>query len=262
MRRILVLALVVGLLHAITSPAQGALNVLSKARIASVQIFDDGRARVVAEYTCPNYDYHADDPTSFWISQPSAPGTSGGGSSATIPFSDEIVCDGTIQRLVKTVRSASAYPFDPTRPSRANIHLWLHSDSDPWPGLDYIAAQDLVGFMPGGASDGYDLKFRRVWINDLGTLKTRLTYACPTGVVYDEDDIDILFISWAQHHDGPRPGTGVSGSDHLVGDLTCDDTPHTIVTSTRVPGFLPELPIQVEFNLKYGHIWERTVFAE
>ena len=244
-RRILILALSIGVLLAITSPAQGALNVLSKVRIASLQVFDDGRARIAFEYTCPDYDYEALE-TIAAVGQVKPGGLHPG---ASIPFGDEVVCDGTTQRLVKTLRSTSGEPYDPALSSSAAVSFSISSDSDPWPGRLYGSANDR--FLPGGARLHFDIRFRRVWVNDLGHVKTRFTYTCPTGTVYDEEDLDTVKIRWGQVTSEGQPGGGIGQSRTLAYDLVCDDTMHTVVKSSADDTlFSPAFPIHVSVDLR------------
>lgn len=242
MRRALTLALSIGMILAMTSPAH-ALDVLTKVRIAGVQVFDDGRARVAFEYICPGgYDYHALI-TDARVSQP-------GGAGASTSFNDEVVCDGTTHRLVKTLRSTTGEPFVSSHLTRIFFDLVLMADSAPWPGA--LSARENVSFAPGGARLAFDVNFRRVWVSDLGKVKTRFTYKCPTGVVYDEGDVDTVEIKWFQ----TQPGAGdIGNQEDLVSDLVCDDTLHTVVKSeSNQPSYSPAFPIrvQIDFGITQG----------
>jgi hypothetical protein len=170
------------------------------------------------------------------------------------------MCDGTEQRLVKTLRSTTSAPFNPALRTGAGVRFRIRSDSDPWQGD--LHATDSTQFENVATRVHYDVQFRRVWVNDLGRVKTRLTYVCPTGVVYDRDDIDTVWIAWSQTHDETAnpPAYGASNSDNLE-DVVCDDTVHTIVKSSSHTDFLPGLPIVVEWEAK-GFVRVRTVLPE
>ena len=229
-RRTLILALAVGMLLGMMSPAQAALNVLSKARIVSLQVFDDGRARFSFEYTCPDYDYQV---LEAWAAVSQFPGVQ---PSANITFNDEVVCDGTAQRLVKTLRSTSSEP-NPALRTSSGVRLSIRSDSDPWPGtLDSMAT---ARFASGGAREHFDIRVRRVWVNDLDNVKTRFTYTCPTGAGFDEEDADNVEIRWSQTTSEGQPGGGAGQSETLWNVLVCDDTMHTVVMSDNDRLFSP-----------------------
>ena len=233
-RRVLALVVAVGIVFAMTTPAN-ALEVVTKVRVARVEILSGGKARVTFRVTCPAYAYQVHEATVYVGQADSLPSPSPAGSTT---FSDNVICDGTTQRLVKTVLSTTGRPFDPSLPAFARLDLALSSETDPYPG--YFHANDWARFLPGGAREA-DVTIERVWVNDRGWVKTRFTYYCPTGQVFDEDDDDIIEIQWGQF----LPTHAVGHGETLWSDLICDGTPHTLLKSEG-GGYSPAYPVEVD----------------
>ena len=234
-RRILAIVAAVGIVVVMTTPAN-ALEVVTKVRVARVEILSGGNARVTFRVTCPAYDYQVHQATvHVGQSNPGHPSPS-----ASTTFSEDVVCDGTTRRLVKTLVSTTGQPFGPSLYTSARLALVLSSESDPYPG--YFHADDVARFLPSGAREA-DVTIERVWVNDRGWVKTRFTYYCPTGQVFDENDDDTIEIVWGQS----QPTQDVVIGEGLWSDLVCDGTPHTIVKSEG-GGFSPAYPVVVDVH--------------
>jgi len=248
-KRVIAVVLSVGL-AVVASPAQAAEKLVD-ARLRYVRLLANGSVRVAFEYVCPGrYDYRAlgFPATLLTVYQIEA---SGHQVYAQKTFRDAVVCDGTMQTLIRSFRPPEGETFDPALLLTVELDLTVRSDSDPYPGT--LRAREVDTFSltsDGAATRAADLRVEGVRLNDRGMLVFVVSYRCPTGWFVDvADDSDWADIAGVQNRPGLNDPTFWAP---LGDDIVCDDASHVIVkrlSDQQGIGFTRSLPVQFEAKM-------------
>jgi hypothetical protein len=248
-RRILASAVSVGMSLVMATPAQ-ASDSLIEARLRTVRLSANGSVQVSFEYRCPGHDYRAvgSPATLLTVYQIEESGHQVYDQKS---FRTAVVCDGTMQTLLRRFRPPEGEAFVPELLLTVELNLTVRSDSDLYPGRLSTGEIDTFSLSAqGGTTLAADIHIEQVRLNDRGKLVVSVSYQCPTGWFVDvEDDSDWADISGGQN----KPGThDVTIWEPLGDDIECDGSSHTIVkrvTDQQHEGFSSAIPIQLEAKM-------------